>query len=237
MPATAVTGTRRRRWQGSCHRPFDQHRRIVHFERHPTARYFEGEPGGRGDVRIGRRGRGNVADAASRGMKVSTQIPPRSPRSRRRRDHAWLCHLLASTHPRLRLRRPGARTGSNAAKPSTRPPHPTARRTRLLRHPEQDRVGRSPAVIYFTECLRSVGVICRPASSTVPGWKTGPSTTRPIPATSSGRSSSHCCRRRGPAGDRRNTRVDSATFRRNRPAAATRPARRPCPRIRGGRMR
>jgi len=26
------------------------------------------------------------------------------------------------------------------------------------------------------------------------------------------------------------------TFRRNRPAAATRPARRPCPRIRGGRM-
>jgi len=99
-----------------------------------------------------------------------------------------------------------AGTGSPAATPTvnatassnarrTRLP----RRTRLLRHPEQDRVGRSPAVIHFTECLRSVGVICRPASSTVPGWKTGPSTTRPIPATSSGRSSSHCCRRRGPA--------------------------------------
>ncbi len=169
---------------------------------------------------------------------MSTQIPPRSPRSRRRREQAWLCHLLASTHPRLRLRRPGrGLVHPPQHRPSTRPPHPTARRTRLLRHPEQDRVGRSPAVIHFTECLRSVGVICRPASSSVPGWKTGPSTTRPIPATSSGRSSSHCCRRRGPAGDRRNTRVDSATFRRNRPAAATRPARRPCPRIRGGRMR
>ena len=165
-------------------------------------------------------------------MKTSTQIPPPSPRSRRRRDHAWLCHLLASTHPRLRLRRPGrGLVHPPQHRPSTRPPHTTARRTRLLRHPEQDRVRRSPAVIHFTECLRSVGVICRPASSTVPGWKTGPSTTRPIPATSSGRSSSHCCRRRGPAGDRRNTRVDSATFRRNSPAAATRPARRPCPRI------
>ena len=132
---------------------------------------------------------------------MSTQIPPRSPRSRKRREHAWLCHLLASTHPRLRLRRPGrGLVHPPQHRPSTRPPHPTARRTRLLRHPEQDRVGRSPAVIHFTECLRSVGVICRPASSTVPGWKTGPSTTRPIPATSSGRSSSHCCRRRGAGG-------------------------------------
>ena len=205
----------------------------------PRLRYFEAEPGGRGDVRIGRRGPGNVADdASSRGMKIEHADPAPVTAEPQETPNTPGCVNCWSTYDCDYDDLGGdwfTRRNTDRQRDHL---HPTARRTRLLRHPEQDRVGRSPAVIHFTECLRSVGgSICRPAIILVPGWQPAPALRRPVPATSSGRSSSHCCRRRGEAGDRRNTRVDSATFRRNSPAAATRPARRPCPRIRGGRMR